>query len=58
MKLMHALLAILLIAWLFVVAAVGCCAAICGFRRIDEMCARQFERDDAFTDSETVNRKS
>lgn len=43
MKLVHALIAIAVVAYVFVVCCVGCCAALCGFRRIDDFCARQLD---------------
>ena len=43
MKLMRALYIIICLVPVLAFCLVGCCAAICGFRRIDDFCARQLD---------------
>ena len=42
-QIMNTLIAFSLLAYVLLVCAVGACAAICGFKRIDDFCARQLE---------------
>lgn len=40
-KIMNTLIAYSLLAYVLLVCAVGACAAICGFKRIDDFCAEE-----------------